>query len=414
MSPEIVFDPYTRLYSEASTLIRSSEIRDLLSVTGRSDIISFGGGLPYIGGLPPEDFSGVMNDVMREGFTKAFQYGETEGLETLRSRLVEVMAEEGLGAEPEHILITTGSQQALDLIGRIFIDPGDTIVMEAPTYVGALSAFSPGGPRILTIPLDDMGMRVDLLEEMLKCDDAPAPKFVYVVPNFQNPAGVTMNKSRRDKLMELADEYDLLIIEDNPYGLLRFEGEPEETLARRDPHRVVYLGTLSKIVSPGIRVGWVMAPAPVVEKLAALKQSADLCSSNLTQMFAEAYLGQDMWKKNLESQKVIYHSRRDAMLKSLVKYFPREAHWTHPQGGLFIWATLPEYLDTAKMLPQAIEQKVAYVPGTAFYPDYAGANHMRLNFSFPSEEQIVQGIKSLGKVIRKEMELYHSLGLDHS
>ena len=414
MSPEIVFDPYTRLYSEASTLIRSSEIRDLLSVTGRSDIISFGGGLPYIGGLPPEDFSGVMNDVMREGFTKAFQYGETEGLETLRSRLVEVMAEEGLGAEPEHILITTGSQQALDLIGRIFIDPGDTIVMEAPTYVGALSAFSPGGPRILTIPLDDMGMRVDLLEEMLKRDDAPAPKFVYIVPNFQNPAGVTMNKSRRDKLMELADEYDLLIIEDNPYGLLRFEGEPEETLARRDPHRVVYLGTLSKIVSPGIRVGWVMAPAPVVEKLAALKQSADLCSSNLTQMFAEAYLGQDMWKKNLESQKVIYRSRRDAMLKSLVKYFPKEAHWTHPQGGLFIWATLPEYLDTAKMLPQAIEQKVAYVPGTAFYPDYAGANHMRLNFSFPSEEQIVQGIKSLGKVIRKEMELYHSLGLDHS
>lgn len=414
MSPEIVFDPYTRLYSEASTLIRSSEIRDLLSVTGRSDIISFGGGLPYIGGLPPEDFSGVMNDVMREGFTKAFQYGETEGLETLRSRLVEVMAEEGLGAEPEHILITTGSQQALDLIGRIFIDPGDTIVMEAPTYVGALSAFSPGGPRILTIPLDDMGMRVDLLEEVLKRDDAPAPKFVYIVPNFQNPAGVTMNRSRRDKLMELADEYDLLIIEDNPYGLLRFEGEPEETLARRDPHRVVYLGTLSKIVSPGIRVGWVMAPAPVVEKLAALKQSADLCSSNLTQMFAEAYLGQDMWKKNLESQKVIYRSRRDAMLKSLVKYFPKEAHWTHPQGGLFIWATLPEYLDTAKMLPQAIEQKVAYVPGTAFYPDYAGANHMRLNFSFPSEEQIVQGIKSLGKVIRKEMELYHSLGLDHS
>jgi len=414
MSPEIVFDPYTRLYSEASTLIRSSGIRDLLSVTGRSDIISFGGGLPYIGGLPPEDFSGVMNDVMREGFTKAFQYGETEGLETLRSRLVEVMAEEGLGAEPEHILITTGSQQALDLIGRIFIDPGDTIVMEAPTYVGALSAFSPGGPRILTIPLDDMGMRVDLLEEVLKRDDAPAPKFVYIVPNFQNPAGVTMNRSRRDKLMELADEYDLLIIEDNPYGLLRFEGEPEETLARRDPHRVVYLGTLSKIVSPGIRVGWVMAPAPVVEKLAALKQSADLCSSNLTQMFAEAYLGQDMWKKNLESQKVIYRSRRDAMLKSLVKYFPKEAHWTHPQGGLFIWATLPEYLDTAKMLPQAIEQKVAYVPGTAFYPDYAGANHMRLNFSFPSEEQIVQGIKSLGKVIRKEMELYHSLGLDHS
>ena len=414
MSPEIIFDPYTKLYSEASTLIRSSEIRDLLSVAGRSDIISFGGGLPYIGGLPPEDFSRVINDVVSEGFTEAFQYGETEGLETLRSRLVEVMSEEGLSAEPEHILVTTGSQQALDLIGRIFIDPGDVIVMEGPTYVGALSAFRPEGPRIVTIPLDDMGMRMDLLEEELKRDGAPAPKFVYVVPNFQNPAGVTMHKSRRDRLMELADEYDLLIIEDNPYGLLRFEGKPEETLASRGPHRVVYLGTLSKIVSPGIRVGWVMAPAPLVEKLATLKQSADLCSSNLNQMFAEAYLGQDIWKKNLESQKSIYHSRRDTMLKSLGKYFPKEARWTHPQGGLFIWATLPEYFDTAKMLPLAIEQKVAYVPGTAFYPDYAGANHMRLNFSFPPEEQVVQGIKRLGKVIRKEMELYHSLGLDHS
>jgi 2-aminoadipate transaminase len=414
MSPEIIFDPYRKLYSEASTLIRSSEIRDLLSITGRSDVISFGGGLPYIGGLPPEDFSSVMNEVLRESFTEAFQYGETEGLEALRSRLVEVMSEEGLSAEPEHILITTGRQQALDLIGRLFIDPGDTIVMEGPTYVGAISAFRPDGPRIVTIPLDDMGMRVDLLEEELKRDGTPAPKFVYVVPNFQNPAGVTMQENRRDKLLALAEEYDLLIIEDNPYGLLRFEGKPQEPLASRDPHRVVYLGTLSKIVSPGIRVGWVMAPAPVVERLTTLKQSADLCSSNLNQMFAEAYLRQDIWKKNLENQKAIYRIRRDAMLRSLEKYFPKEARWTHPQGGLFIWATLPEYLDTAKMLPLAIEQKVAYVPGTAFYPDHTGANHMRLNFSFPSEEQVIQGIKRLGKVIRKEIELYHSLGLDHS
>jgi 2-aminoadipate transaminase len=322
------------------------------------------------------------------------------------------MAEEGLEAEPEHILITTGSQQALDLLGRIFIDPGDTIVMEGPTYVGALTAFRPNGPKIMTIPLDEMGMRMDLLEKELARTDAPAPKFVYVVPNFQNPAGVTMHKSRREKLIELAGKYDLLIIEDNPYGLLRFEGKPMEPLACRDRRRVIYLGTLSKIVSPGIRVGWVLAPAPVIEKLAILKGSADLCSSNLSQMFAEAYLGKDIWGENLEKQKAIYRSRRDAMLKSLEKHFPREASWTHPEGGLFIWVTLPEYLDTAKMLPLAIEQKVAYVPGTAFYPDDSGANHMRLNFSFPPEEQIIQGIKRLGKVIRKEMELYHSLGLD--
>jgi len=412
MSPEIIFDPYAKLYSEVSRLSRSSDIRDLLSVTGRADIISFGGGFPYIGGLPPEDFSRVMNEVVTGSFAEAFQYGETEGLEPLKYRLIEVMAEEGLEAEPEHILITTGSQQALDLLGRIFIDPGDTIVMEGPTYVGALTAFRPNGPKIMTIPLDEMGMRMDLLEKELARTDAPAPKFVYVVPNFQNPAGVTMHKSRREKLIELAGKYDLLIIEDNPYGLLRFEGKPMAPLAGRDRRRVIYLGTLSKIVSPGIRVGWALAPAPVIEKLAILKGSADLCSSNLSQMFAEAYLGKDIWGKNLEKQKAIYRSRRDAMLKSLEKHFPREASWTHPEGGLFIWVTLPEYLDTTKMLPLAIEQKVAYVPGTAFYPDYTGANHMRLNFSFPPEEQIVQGIKRLGKVIRKEMELYHSLGLD--
>lgn len=413
MSPEIIFDPYTSLYSEATGFIKSSEVRDLMSITGRSDIISFGGGLPYLGGLTTGEISQVMDETLRKGSFEALQYGETEGREGLKARLTEVMAEEGLNADPEHILITTGSQQALDLLSRIFIDRGDPVVVEGPTYLGALSAFRPNGPNIITIPLDDMGMRVDLLEEELSSREEALPKFIYVVPNFHNPAGVTMRASRREKLIELSEKYDLLVIEDNPYGLLRFEGEPQIPLAAGGSRHVIYLGTLSKIVSPGIRVGWALAPAPIIEKLATLKQSADLCSSNLSQMFAESFLARGLWKKNVGNLIPIYRSRRDAMLKALEKNFPPEAHWTVPQGGLFIWATLPEYLDSVKMLPLAIERKVAYVPGSAFYADYSGANRIRLNFSFPDEEQISEGIRRLGKVIKKEMELYRSLGLDH-
>lgn len=412
MSPEIIFDPYAKLYSKAAALARSSEIRDLMSVGGRPDVISLAGGLPFVGGIPSTDISTVMEGVLKDGFAEALQYGSTEGHEGLRSRLVEVMAEEGIRADPEHILVTTGSQQALDLLARVFVDPGDVIVVEGPTYVGALSAFRPTSPSFVTVALDDSGMRTDLLEaELERHRDAP-PKFIYVVPTFQNPGGVTMSPARRRHLLELARKYDILIVEDNPYGLLRFEGRHVEPLATRDAGRVVYLGTLSKIVFPGIRVGWVYARPPIIDRLVKLKQGADLCSSALGQMFAEAYLGQGLWKKNLDRLRPVYLSRRDAMLEALAEHFPEGASWTNPEGGLFVWATLPEYLDSAKMLPLSIESKVAYVPGSAFYPDGSGAHHMRLNFSFPTEERIAEGIKRLGKVIKKEMKLYRSLGLD--
>jgi 2-aminoadipate transaminase len=412
MSPEIIFDPYTNLYSEATGLIKSSEVRDLMSLTGRSDVISFAGGLPYIEGLPAEDIAATMDIVIRESYTDAFQYGETEGRDELKSLLTGVMAEEGLHAEPEHIMITTGSQQALDLLARVFIDRGDRLVIEGPTYIGALAAFRPADPYFITIPLDDSGMRVESLAEELERPGTPPPKFVYVVPNFHNPGGVTMSGDRRRLLLELAARHDLLIVEDNPYGLLRFAGEPDEPLAAHDKKRVVYVGTLSKIVSPGIRTGWVLAPAPILDRLAKLKQSADLCSPALSQMFAEQYIRKGLWKKNLEILKPIYRSRRDAMLQALDEHFPEEALWTRPEGGLFIWVTLPGYLDTTKMLPLAILQKVAYVPGTAFFSDGSGAKHMRLNFSYAPEDQIAEGIKRLGKVIKKEMRLCRSLGLD--
>lgn len=411
MSPEIIFDPYARLYSEASGLMRSSAVRDLMSVIGRSDVISFGGGLPFTGGLPPEDISGVMSSVLDRGMADAFQYGETEGREDLKAQLARVMGAEGIDADPEHILITTGSQQALDLLSRIFIDRGDPIVIEGPTYLGALSAFYPTGPSFVTVPLDDEGIEVDLLEGALDGLDSP-PKFIYVVPNFHNPAGVTMSPARRERLLEIALERDILLLEDNPYGLLRFEGEPVPPLASLAPKSVVYLGTLSKIVSPGIRTGWVHAPAPIIDRLATLKQAADLCSSVLNQMFAEEYIRTGLWLKNLEALKPIYHSRRDAMSSALREFFPEGSSWTRPEGGLFIWASLPPFLDTEKMLPLAIESKVAYVPGTAFYADGSGKSQMRLNFSYSDEDLIAEGIKRLGKVIRKEIELYHSLGLD--
>ncbi len=411
MPSEIVFDPYKDLYSKSVGLIRSSEIRDLMSVAGRSDVISLAGGLPDVTGVPTSELSSLMTRIIEDGFAEALQYGDTEGFYNLKTQLVSLMSEENIKAEEEHVLITTGSQQALDLLARIFIDPNDIIVVEGPTYVGALTAFRPAGPRFLTVPLDDEGIRTEILEEELRSLTGARPKFIYVVPNFHNPAGVTMSEERRKHLVDIATRFEVLIIEDNPYGLLRFEGDSVEPIVNRIPERVVYVGTLSKVIFPGIRVGWVLAPLPIHEKLVKIKQSADLCSSNLNQMFACAFLESGLWKKNLDELKKRYKARKDSMIEALGQYFPEGSSWTNPSGGLFIWATLEEYLDTAKMLPLAIEQKVAYVPGSAFYPDYSGKNRMRLNFSYPTVEQIQEGVKRLGKVIRREMDLYRSLGI---
>lgn len=412
MSPEIIFDPYTSLYSEASSLMRSSAVRDLMSVIGRDDVISFGGGLPFTAGLPAEDINRVMHSVLESDMTKALQYGETEGLDELKEGLAAIMGAEGIRANPEHVLVTTGSQQALDLLARILLDPADRIILEGPTYLGALASFRPAGASATTIELDEDGLPTGLLAEVLEGWEGPRPKFIYTVPNFHNPAGVTMSPERRTELLSLCEAHDLLVIEDNPYGLLRFEGEPVSPLAASGSDRVVYVGTLSKIVSPGIRVGWVFGPAPIVERMAILKQSADLCSSPLNQMFAERFIAEGLWRKNLEALKPIYKSRRDAMVAALEENFPPDTTWTCPQGGLFIWVTLPWFLDTEKMLPMAIEKKVAYVPGSACYFDGSGSRHMRLNFSYEDEGIIAEGIARLGKVIRKEIDLYRSLGLD--
>ncbi|MGZ8625855.1 MAG: aminotransferase-like domain-containing protein, partial [Actinomycetota bacterium] len=337
----------------------------------------------------------------------ALQYGAGQGSPLLRERLAALMAEEGAVADPEDLVVTTGAQRALDLVGKILIDPGDPIVVEAPAYVGALSAFSAYEPRFLQVDLDDEGMVVDQLEDLLLRGERP--KFVYTVPNFHNPAGVTMSRRRREQLIALCREAHLPIVEDNPYGLLRFEGEPEPTLRSLDPHNVIYLGTVSKVFSPGVRVGWAVAEPGVLQRLVLAKEAADLCGSQFTMLVTERYFAGELWRRNLERLVDTYRSRRDAMLAALGERFPADATWTIPAGGFYVWVTLPEYFDTPTLLAAAVERKVAYVPGTAFYPDGRGRQQMRLSFCFPTEERIEEGVRRLGELLADEEELYRSL-----
>ena len=318
-----------------------------------------------------------------------------------------LMREEGTEADPEDMVVTTGAQQALDLVGKVLIDPGDEIVVEAPSYVGALSAFSAYEPRFIQIELDDNGMVVERLEEALV--KGARPKFVYTVPNFHNPAGVTMSTARREQLVALCREAHIPIVEDNPYGLLRFEGRSEPTLRSMDPQNVIYLGTVSKVFSPGLRVGWALAEPGVLQRLILAKEAADLCGSSFTMLVTERYLSGGRWRKNLQGLVDVYRSRRDAMLAALDEQFPDDATWTLPGGGFFVWVTLPGYFDTQAMLAAAVERRVAYVPGTAFHPDGRGRDKMRLAFCYPTEDDIVEGVRRLGALLADEEELYRSL-----
>ncbi len=411
--PRYQFDKWADLYADRALLLKSSAIRDLLSVTARPDIISLAGGLPYTRDFKMNKMVEATTECMLKQGNEALQYGSSEGHIGLKQHISEMMTEEGVSAHPEDFIITDGSQQALDLIGKIFIDPGDHILVEAPSYVGALEAFIGYEPKVVAIPLDDQGIRIDLLEEQLKQMKKKGirPKFLYVVPNFHNPGGVTMSAPRRHRLIELSQEYDLLLIEDNPYGRLRFEGEDIPSLRTLDD-KVVYLSTFSKILSPGIRLGWVVAPHPILEKIIFAKQSADLCSSSFTQRVVEEFLGTNDLNEYLKQLTNRYRNRRDAMLEALEEYFPAEAKWTHPHGGFFIWVELPEFIDTTEMLAEAINKKVAFVPGRSFFADTSGSNFMRLAFCYPNEEDIRDGIKRLSEVVKDQISLYHSV-TDH-
>jgi len=405
---EFSIDRFVDRYAARAAGMTASEVRALFAVAARPEVVSLAGGMPYVQALPTAEVSAVAREVLEEHGDIALQYGGGQGSIGLRERLTMLMAEEGIAADPEDVVVTTGAQQALDLLGKIFIDPGDLIAVEAPAYVGALTAFGAYEPRFLPIEIDDHGMIVDQLEQALVRGKRPA--FVYTVPNFGNPAGVTLSAARRHQLIALCREAGIPIIEDNPYGLLRFEGEAEPCLRSLDPDNVIYLGTVSKTFSPGVRVGWALAEPSVVQRLVLAKEAADLCSSNLTMLMTERWFSDEQrWRSTLAGLVETYRSRRDAMLEALEEHMPEDATWTHPGGGFYVWATLPEWLDAKALLAAAVERRVAYVPGTAFYPDGRGANRMRLAFCYPPEDRIREGVGLLGALLHDEEQLYRSM-----
>ncbi len=394
-SSHLVFDEWEDLYADRVEHLRRSAVRDLFAAISRPNVIGLSGGSPDISSLPLDEVAECAKRVVTKNGLKSLQYGGSDGRIETRAMVAGMLAEDGIHVDPDEIIITGGSQQALDFMGRVFINPGDKIIVEGPSYLGALQAFSAYQPDVEVVPMDDEGMRMDALEETLKRLGPRGAKFIYTIPNFQN------------RLLELAHEYDIQVIEDDPYGRLRFEGEHIAPLKSMDPN-VIYLGTTSKIFAPGLRLAWCVAPKPVLAKINLCEQGASLCCSAFNQILAEQYFTNTDWKGTLVKSRAIYRSRRDAMISALEEFFPPEGTWTHPEGGLFVYVTLPPYFDTEQMMSAALENGVAYVPGTNCFPDGQGRSSMRLAFSYEPEDKIREGVRRLSEVIADRMELYRA------
>jgi 2-aminoadipate transaminase len=400
---------WNRQYAQRTRQMKSSAIRELLKVTEQPDVISFAGGLPAPEVFPVEMIAAITQQVLREDGAQALQYCPTEGYRPLRERLARQMARDNMAVSVENILIVSGSQQALDLVGKIFIDPGDPILVESPTYMGTLQAWSPYGAEYVALPSDEQGIILDTLEPALQ----KGIKCAYIQPNFQNPSGRTLSLARRKQLVELTQRYGVPVIEDDPYGELRFEGDALPSLfsltgteARRDGSyagHIIYLGTFSKVLAPGLRLGWIVAPPEVISRLVQAKQGADLQSATFTQMIAAEIMREGFIEEHLPYLRQVYRTRRDVMIEALEEHFPQGVRWTYPNGGLFLWITLPEGLDATNMLVEAVKEKVTFVPGDAFHPNGGGANTLRLSFSNAKPEQIREGIARLARVVCKHM-----------
>lgn len=393
-------------YAQRAQRITSSAIRELLKLTEQPDVISFAGGLPAPEVFPVEEIANAADLVLKEMGAQALQYSTTEGYRPLREVLCAGRLGHGIAVHPDDVLITSGSQQALDLIGKVFIDPGDRVVVEAPTYLGALQAWNAYGAEYVTVPADEQGMVTAALEDILRT----RPKLIYSMPTFQNPTGVAMALERRRQLVELADRYNVPIVEDDPYGQLRFEGEDLPTLIALDAAQrgqdgdryagnVIYLSTFSKILAPGLRLAWVVAPGDVIRKLVQAKQGTDLHTPTFNQMVAYQAAREGVIDRHLPLIRQLYHERRDLMLAKMAEHFPPSVRWTRPQGGLFVWGVLPEAVDAADALRAAVPYRVAFVPGAPFFPNGGGHNTMRLNFSNALPERIGEGIARLGQVL---------------
>ncbi len=389
----------------------SSAIRELLKLTQQPDLISFAGGLPAPEMFPIEQIKAAADTVLTEVGAQALQYSTTEGYTPLREWLVRQMARYGIKVGIDNIIITSGSQQALDLIGKLLINPGDRILTENPSYLGALQAFTAYQAQYVTVPIDDDGLQVANLEAALRS----GPKFMYILPNFQNPTGVTLSLMRRYDLIALAEEYGIPIVEDDPYGKLRYEGEHLKPLVVLDSEyegcegdggytgNVIYTSTFSKTLAPGLRLGWIVAPRDVVSKLVQMKQGTDLHTSSFDQMVAYQVARDGFLDKHIRLIRETYGHRRDVMINAMEQYFPSEVRWTRPAGGLFLWVTTPESINTAELLKDAIAQKVAFVPGYSFHPNGGGHHTMRLNFSNAKDELIIEGIRRMSVALKQRL-----------
>ena len=405
-------DSYVDRYAERTQAMKASEIRALFAVASRPEVVSLAGGMPNISGLPIDAVADTLADLVRHHGVVAMQYGSGQGDPRLREQICEVMALEGISAHPDDVVVTVGSQQAVDLVTRVFCDPGDVVICEAPSYVGALGVFRAYQCDVVHVEMDEQGLVPEALEQAINAVNAAGKrvKFLYTVPTFHNPAGVTLSTKRRVEIMEICRAADLLVLEDNPYGLLGFDAEPLRAIRADDAERIVYLGSFSKTFAPGFRVGWALAPHAVREKLVLAQESATLCPPTFSQLAVSAYLTTQDWKSQIKDFVEMYRERRDTMLDALDEHLAPHATWTKPAGGFYVWLTLPEGLDAKAMLPRAVTSRVAYVPGTAFYADGFGSRCMRLSYCYPTPERIREGVRRLATVIADELELRETFG----
>ncbi|MCQ2752399.1 MAG: PLP-dependent aminotransferase family protein [Coriobacteriales bacterium] len=405
---KIQFDNFESSYSNRMQSMRSSAVRDLFAAASRSDIISLSGGMPDISVLPLDQVAKAASDSIKEEGLQALQYGSTNGRVQTRQLVCDLVKDFFIKAKPEDVIITSGAQQALDLIGKVFINPGDTILVEAPTYLGALQAFSAYEPNIVSVEMDHSGLIIEELEATLeKLGRASKPKFLYTIPSFQNPTGVSLTVERRHKLVDVCAKYNVVIIEDNPYGRIHFNDEVLPTLKSLD-NNVVYLGTVSKVFAPGLRCGCIIAPPGILAKINLAKQGGDLCGSAMCQVMVEHYFHDTDWRGTMKKIIPVYEERKNAILNALDKYFPPEASWTKPEGGLFIWVMLPSFINTDELLNVALDNGVTFAPGSGFYPGGHAKSSFRMAFCFEEPKNLDIAVKRLADVINERLDLYRA------
>ena len=418
MPRPVTLDAFTDRYAQRTHGMTASEIRALFAVASRPEVVSLAGGMPNLSALPLDAVGKLVGELISSRGTQALQYGSGQGDPQLRELICEVMALEGVHASAEDVVVTVGSQQALDLVTRVFIDPGDVVIAEAPSYVGALGTFSAYQAEVVHVAMDADGLVPEALREALAGVRAAGKtaKFLYTVPNFHNPAGVSLAESRREEVLAICQAAGLMVLEDNPYGLLGFDGPPVPAIrarganARGDSDDVLYLGSFSKTFAPGLRVGWVLAPHAVREKLVLAAEAAVLCPPQLNQMIVAEYLATQDWQGQIAAFRGMYRERRDAMLEALGQQMPDGTTWTHPTGGFYVWVTLPGELDSKVLLPRAVTARVAFVPGTAFYADGSGRQSLRLSYCYPEPDRIREGVRRLATVLEEEVELRATFG----